>query len=266
MGLKNLSMNLKKLLAILNKYFKLTFKFLNAKRIKTAKKIKKDWGEFRDELAEELIYNYEILTKKFNKFKKNYKNYRIYYYYQKYAEFYLKKTIKLINENIRWFFVSLALLVMVFGFFSYHDNKYHSILFYTDKKKNQLFAERRTIVDSVKKIDRIKNSVEELLLGPIDPNLVNIFPKEAKLLSAILSNKTLILNFNKETIMDLNWEKNNEVSIYYLLLQSITDSVCLQFKEIEKIKFYFNGQDYRYIGDIGPVSDGVRPDWKILKK
>jgi hypothetical protein len=266
MELKTLLKNTKTLLAILNKYLKIAAHFINVERIKLTKKIRKEWNEYSDQLAYELVYYYEILKPKFADFRKNWKRKKIYFYYSKYAEIYVNEALTLIKSNIRWFFVSLAVLVMTCGFISSYDNRYHSILFYTDKKKDQLFAEKRGIIKSWKEIDRIKNSVEELLLGPVDPKLVSVFPKESRLLSAMLSNKTLILNFNKETIMDVNWEKNNGVSIYYLLTQSVADPVCFQFKEIEKIKFYFNGQDYRYIGDIGPVDDGVKPDWKILKK
>jgi hypothetical protein len=266
MELKTLLKNTKTLLAILNKYLKIALDYLNVKRIKITKRLKKDWNEYSNELSDELVYYYEILKKRFSVYRKEWKKTIFYYYYQKYAQMHVSNVFALITVNIRWFFLSLAFIVMTCGFVSYYDNRYHSILFYTDKKKEQLVAEKRAIVKTGKEIDRIKNSVDELLLGPIDPKLVNIFPKEAKLLSLILSNKTLILNFNRETVMDINWEKNNGVSIYYLLVQSITDSVCFQFKEIEKIKFYFNGQDYRYIGDIGPIDEGVKPDWKILKK
>ena len=266
MVLQTLLKNMKKLLAILNKYLKIALDFLNAERIKLTKKIKKEWREYSEELSDELIYNYYTLKPKFISFRKNYKKTRAYSYYSQYAENHVSKALKLISSNIRWFFVGLALLVMTCGFISTYDNRYHTILFYADKKKNQLFAERRAIVKSFKEIDRIKNSVDELLLGPIDPKLVNIFPQDSKLLSAMLSGRTLTLNFNKETIMDVNWEKNYGVSIYYLLVQSVTDTVCYQFKEIDKIKFYFNGQEYRYIGDVGPVDNGVKPDWKILKK
>jgi len=254
---------MKKLRDLLVKYIKIALVFINEKIIKN---IIKNWNAFSEDLAYELIYYYDKINENLPDLLRKWKGSVVFRYYKRYAQSHVRKGNRIIHNNLRWFFILVLIFIMIFGYISQRENTYHSYLFYTNRKKSELFAEKRAIIKSFRKIDRIKNSLEELLLGPIDPDLINIFPQEAKLLSANLENKTLILNLSTETVLNTDWEKNNGVSIYKLLIYSIADTVFIQFKDINKIKFYFNGTEYRYIGDIGPIDGGVKPDWKILKK
>ena len=64
--------------------------------------------------------------------------------------------------------------------------------------------------------------------------------------------------------MDFDWDEKKGDLSYKLLVGSILDTICFQFKDIKKVKLFFDGKEYRYIGDIGPIDDGLLPDWSIL--
>lgn len=168
--------------------------------------------------------------------------------------------------QLKWVTITVVVLINLFGFLVTYENTYASVLFYPDRSLTKLVAERRKIVKSKNKTARIENTVEELLLGPVDPEIKTFFPEGTKLLGLKKIENVLHLNFNRTMIMDLEWDKNNGISIYYILLQSIVNTVCYQFREINKIKFYFNNKEFRYIGDYGPLENGIEPDWQMLKQ
>ena len=153
-------------------------------------------------------------------------------------------------------------LIFVFNL----KNYYCSILFFPDSKKTGLLYERRNILYGKNRLDRINKIVDELLLGPIGPKYLDIFPMNSRLLSSRFDNDVLSLNFNRETVMNVNWDSTDNLSIYKILLQCIVDTVCYHDRGIKYVKFYFDGKEYRYVGDYKLPDEGVKPDWKILKK
>lgn len=170
------------------------------------------------------------------------------------------------KKKLKWIVIILIILINLILFYVSNTNFYYTILFYPDKNKINLIAEKRAIIKEKNKKQKIKNTIEQLLLGPIEPGINNIFPKEAKLLSIKLIGKNVLLNFNRETIMNIKWEKNQNVSIYYIFLQSIVNSICFQHKDVDRVKFYFNGKEFEYIGNYGPMDIGLKPDWSILSR
>jgi len=169
------------------------------------------------------------------------------------------------KKYYNWIIIFFILFSGIIGYFFTYTNYYNSYLFYPDKEKIKLIAERRSIIKGKTKIEKIRNTIEELLLGPMDYNINSFFPVESKLMNIRLENKTLHINLNRETIMNLNYNKEKNISSYYLMMQSIIHTVHYQFRNIENYKFYFNGKDYKYIGDIKHPENGFKPDLKILK-
>jgi len=169
------------------------------------------------------------------------------------------------KKYYNWIIIGAMIIICIFGYYLTDKNYYNSLLFYSNKDKTKLFAERRAVIKGKTKTDRIRNSLEELLLGPIDPKIYNIFPIEAKLLSLRINNNTAYVNLNRETIMNIDFKKTKNISIYYLILQSIANTIHFQNRKIEYVKFYFDGKEYKYLGDIGLLDKGLKPDWKILK-
>ncbi len=175
------------------------------------------------------------------------------------------KLKEILIKNLKIVSIILFTIIITICFFAFNKNYYHTLLFYPDKNKNLLLTEKREIIKDNDKTKRIKKIVEELLLGPIDPEMYNVFPKESKLLSIRLEDNILFLNLNKETVMNIENVSGDNKLIYSLLLKSIVNSVCFQEKDINLIKFYFNGKEYKYLGTYGPIIEGIKPDWNILK-
>lgn len=170
-----------------------------------------------------------------------------------------------LQKNIKVFLVFIIFFIIFICYFIFNKNYYHTYLFYPNKKLTLLLAEKRQIIKEYDKKSKVRNIVEELLLGPIDPEYYNIFPLESKLLSVSLSDNVLLLNFNKETIMNIENESENDKIIYSLFLKSIANSICFQMKDIKLIKIYFDGKAYKYLGSYGPIDKGIKSDWNVLK-
>src|SRR4030042_1202086 len=75
------------------------------------------------------------------------------------------------KKYYNWIIIGAMIITCIFGYYLTDKNYYNSLLFYSNKEKTKLFAERRAIIKGKTKTDRIRNSLEELLLGPIDPKL-----------------------------------------------------------------------------------------------
>lgn len=166
-------------------------------------------------------------------------------------------------EKYKWLIVIIVILFVSLMVFLSFRNYYSGYLFYPDRTRTKLYAEQRNIIFGNSRIDRINKVVEELILGPINIRYINIFPVNSKLLSSIIYNDTVILNFNKETVMDMALDKNRNV--YRLFVQSVVHSVCYSDKGIKKVIFYFDGKEYKYIDNIANINEGIKPDLKILK-
>jgi len=172
-----------------------------------------------------------------------------------------------IFENLKYFgVVALVVLTGVVVYIFNVENYYRGFLFYPDKNLNGLLAENRAIIKGANEKERVRNIVEELLTGPIDPKIINFFPKESKLNSLWIDGRTVFLDFNRETLLNISADKFGKYSAAYLVLFAITNSVCFHEKKIEKVKFSFDGVFYKNIENIENFGDGLKKDFKIFLK
>lgn len=170
-------------------------------------------------------------------------------------------------ENLKYFgVVALVVLISVVIYLLSVENYYRGFLFYPDKNLKGLLAENRAIIKGVNDKERIRNIVEELLTGPIDPKLINFIPKESKLNSLWIDDRTVFLDFNRETLLNINADSSGKFSAAYLILYAITNSVCFHERKIEKVKFFFDGVSYNNIENIENFGDGIKKDFKIFLK
>lgn len=171
-----------------------------------------------------------------------------------------------LKKYYNWVIAGGILLILLIGYLATEKNYYYSMLFYTNRDGTKLLAERRKIIKARTKENRIKNSIEELLLGRSDPDLYNLFPVDSKVLSVRVEKKVVHINLNRETFLNVEDRKSkNGVSIYRLMLQSIVHSIYFQNKWVDRVKFYIEGAEYNYIGDVGPLANGLKPDWSLVK-
>ncbi len=181
----------------------------------------------------------------------------------------LKKLWDLLNnfyqEHKKYIIIAVIIFINFSGYLLTNKNTYTTYLFYPNNLKTKLIKEKSEILKSYNKTKRMRNTLEELLLGPLNPNITNLFSKNSKLLSLKVTGNTVLLNFNKDFIMDLD-DNNASNLTYYLILQSIVNSITYQFKDIKTVKFYFSDKEYRFVGTYGPINQGIKPDINILSK
>jgi hypothetical protein len=170
-----------------------------------------------------------------------------------------------IKTHVKLVVVVSILLVLTIVFFASFKNYYYGMLFYPDKTKTGLVYERRAIVYGSDRLDAINKILDELLLGPENRNYYNIFSRDSKLLYSRIENDILVINLSKDTVKNVPYEKNKKNSTFDLVIQSIVTTVCFHDKNIKKVKFYFDGEEYRFAGNIGDLSKGIKPDWNIFK-
>ena len=167
-----------------------------------------------------------------------------------------------------WYFLALVIFVLVIALILLinRENFNNRLLCYPDKELKGLLCERREVTKGRNKKEKIRNIVNELLLGPIDPKLYNYFPKESKLLSVVLENKSIYLNFNRDFLLNVNENKKGKYSVYHLMIYSIINSIHLNIRGIERYYILFNGIQYEFIDNFGPINEGLTADLKILIK
>ena len=163
------------------------------------------------------------------------------------------------------FFTVIIIIIIMAGFFISEKNYFYGILFYPDKTNSKLIYERRAIQKGKNKKERLDNIVSELLLGPLSPEIKNFFTKDSKLLNSWLDKDVYYLNLTEETLMNIEWRKNNKVLIYDLIIKSIVNSIYINERSIKKVKIYFNNKEYKYAGNT-KIEEELKPDWKILLK
>jgi spore germination protein GerM len=172
-----------------------------------------------------------------------------------------------IEDNINAVIIFIIIIINLIGFFATNSNTYKAFIFYPTRNMDKIIAEKREIVRSFSKKNRIKNTIDELLLGPINTEIRRIAPINSKLLNVELIDKNLLLNFNRETVMDIDTSRlDNPANYYKILLQSIVNTISIQFKDIKKIYFYFDGVQYNYLENFGPLEKGLSPDYSLIKK
>lgn len=169
-----------------------------------------------------------------------------------------------LKQNFKWIIIIFFVFIFFIGYMVTEKNYYYSLLFFTNREKTKLLAERRKIVKGKTKVEKIRNSIQELLLGPMDPELYTLFPTDSKLISVRIEKRTVHVNLNKETFLNIE-ERNNSSDICTLMLQSIVHTIYFQNKWVEKVKFYVEGKEYNFIGDAGPLNNGVKPNWNLVK-
>ena len=166
----------------------------------------------------------------------------------------------------RWTVPALSVFVILFILFAFGSKSVSVKLFYTDNKKAKLFCEKREITRTKTKIDKLNKIVDEVLLGPISGKYINLFSTDARIISSWIENNQYNLNLSKESVLDINLNFKNDDFIYFIAIQSIIFSVYSNEKSIKKIKFYFDGIEYKYIGNFNLLEDNFKFNWKNLKK
>jgi len=155
----------------------------------------------------------------------------------------------------------LSVFILVSVISIKNDENSNKYVFYPDKKMSVLQPEIRTIVKGKTKQNQISNLLSEFFLGPINNNYYNCFGNNIKLRSIIIEDDVLNINLNKDFFLNNDFSQEE----YYIFFQSVVVTVCYNYRDIKKVKFYFDGIEYKYASFYKIVNDGFTPDFYLIK-
>ena len=130
------------------------------------------------------------------------------------------------------------------------------VLFFPEMNTGQLVGERRFLPRRTQLSSRVELYVQELVLGPTDPLLTRIVPRDVRLHSVIERQAAVYVSLSREILafqpdVPLSFEQT---------LQTIANGVLYNFPEVRTLHLLVEGQ---LPGD--QYSDGFVFDKKLLK-
>ena len=130
------------------------------------------------------------------------------------------------------------------------------VLFFPQTTSSKLVGERRFLPPRKDLTSRIEQYVQELILGPTDPLLTRVVPKDVRLQSVIAGQDGVYVSLSKEII------ESNSGSMLGAedALQAIADGLLFNFPHIRRLYLLVEGQ---VPGD--QYADGFDFEKKILK-
>jgi hypothetical protein len=144
-----------------------------------------------------------------------------------------------------FFFISLIAFGVQKG------DKVRRVLFFPERFNGNLNGEVRYLKHQKNFEQNIRYFIDELLLGPSLPHLSRLFPKETKLLSLIVKDNLLFINFSKEMIfLDKTIPPNMD-----FVLKACISNIDFNFTRIKRICIYINGE-YIALEKNDPITAG----------
>lgn len=162
------------------------------------------------------------------------------------------------NKSARLIFGSLFLLLIVVSLSFYFLSRPWNtrVLFFPENASGRLVGERRFLPPRRGVTANVELYVQELILGPADPLLARIVPREVTLQSVISRQSEVYVGLSKE-IIDLSPEA---ALSFDQAMQTIANGVLYNFPHIKRLYLLVEGQipGERY-------ADGFTFEKKLLK-
>jgi hypothetical protein len=140
--------------------------------------------------------------------------------------------------------VGIILISFLFYVFKGHKTVYRT-LFFPKVSYNQvvtdptLLNEKRSLPELDTNEHNIRQLVEELILGPINPELTDFTSKETRLISLFLKGDLLYMDLSSDLI-----EQTNNKTLFTLKykLDILKQNISFNFREVKDIHIFINGQ------------------------
>jgi len=89
------------------------------------------------------------------------------------------------------------------------------------------------------------------------------YPENLKLNSVyyVKTEKMIILDFQEDLLIDFPGGTRSEIEFIYFFVNNI----CYNFKEVEKVKFLIDGNEYKTISGHLDIQNAFYPDYKIIR-
>ena len=170
----------------------------------------------------------------------------------------VRSALNLDNNNLRLIFGILFVFLLVLSLTLYFVTKpwYPRVLFFPENTTGKLVGERRFLPYRSGLTSQIELYVQELVLGPSNPLLTRIVPREVRLRSVIARDGDVYVSLSREIIQiepdaPLTFEQS---------LQAIANGVLLNFPAVRDLNLLVEGQ---IPGE--QYADGFVFEKKILK-
>jgi spore germination protein GerM len=178
----------------------------------------------------------------------------------------IRNNFSLYFIKIRWILVAIiVILFMVLLFVGLRDTSVRGVFYYPQKRDDQLSWERRQFKRGSNPDETIAGIIEELLLGPMDPEMDMLFPIDTRLLGAAIDDGTLVVNLTRSSIMQETEIKRGRFTVYHVMFQSILHTAHHFNPAIKRLELLFEGESYTYVGTY-PIGSGINLDYSVLKR
>jgi Sporulation and spore germination len=149
--------------------------------------------------------------------------------------------------------MGIFFLVMVSLFFRHNTDR--AIFYFPGNRAESIRTEIRYLPKVPGIQERLNQYVSELLLGPISPEFIPLYPKDVKILRCFVRGKTAYIDISSKAL-----EKSSEYITYIEAFELFKKNVFTNFRNLDKIYMYIDGVEI-YSGD--PVADAEQ---KIKKR
>jgi len=125
-----------------------------------------------------------------------------------------------------------AVMYMVWG-----SGRTEQVLFFPEYRSSRCYGEARSLPVKDTKEKDVELLVREVLLGPMNVDLVSLFSRETRLQTILLRDQTLYLDFNMAILNGIS----DAALSFEEALACLTKTVRFNFPEIREVIYSING-------------------------
>jgi len=152
----------------------------------------------------------------------------------------VRSALNLDNNNLRLIFGILFVFLLVLSLTLYFVTKpwYPRVLFFPENTTGKLVGERRFLPHRSGLTSQIELYVQELVLGPSNPLLTRIVPREVRLRSVIARDGDVYVSLSREII-----ELQPDAPLSFdQSLQTIANGILYNFPKVRDLYLLVEGQ------------------------
>jgi hypothetical protein len=151
------------------------------------------------------------------------------------------------SSPVKRYLLLIAILsVVALADFIYLGLARRTFVFYTVDDR-VIAVEDRMLKHTDSKEGDIIRYTEEMLLGPVIPDLQPLFPRETKLKSLLFRNKVVYADFSEDAVFP-----PEEGGNIYENFRTLYAGILRNFSYVRDVRFFIEGNSVNLEGDLGP--------------
>ncbi len=146
--------------------------------------------------------------------------------------------------------ICATVLVFLLSFALYFAEKglvTRRVFFFPDAFTTKLRGEERFVKRENSESLDVKKVIDELLLGPVMPDVLHLFPQGTTLISMILKDRNLYIDFSQELILNSDAVNGDSVNKDAIPLErkmlACINTIRFNFPDMKKIHFFIHGEE-----------------------